>query len=291
MKQGRILLTIIAALIIFTLGYLTGQSSKTSSTADTSSSPSTSNHSAHASSSSDPSPTNTNTKSKPRPQNTDPIPSPEKNFSRRIVAMMSKGELSVNGVSINGDSLMPDNKVKEFLDLTDDQLETMKQIGRDQLQAEQEHERSITKVLKVSEGEFICEIPADPDFQATQTAALTEKIRKEFGPDVAAVLQTSIAQAYAEYQAPRHVQLTLARDPRYAAVEGNLAPDARAMIEGIRNVTVSVNQNDNGTFMTDERGVTLPGIQGLKGTTNINQPDPFFARYYYLWQQEQNPQK
>jgi len=212
MKKPHLLLAAITALGGFGVGYLTGQSAKTENASDASSSPSATRQPSHGN---EPSTIaeHSATKSRARTANADSVPSPEKGFSRRIVAMMSSGELQVGGVDINGDSLLPGDKVKEFLDLTDDQLETMKQMGRQRLRAKQEHEQSITNIVKASESELVFDIPGDPVFAKEEKEAFTEAIRKEFGPDVAAVLQESIKNAYREFDFPRHVRYTLSPRP------------------------------------------------------------------------------
>ncbi|MEK7951767.1 hypothetical protein [Luteolibacter soli] len=286
MKKAPLLLLAITGLGGFTLGYLTGQSSKATNTGDTTSSPSTASHDTHASSSSDPSATNT--KSKPRTANTDSVPTPEKNFSRRIVAMMSKGDLVVNGVSINGDTLMPEEKVKEFLDLTDDQFETLKQIGRDQLQQRQQHEQATLKMVKSTADEIVFDLPADPAFAARQKESYIEALRKELGPDVAAVLQSSAGAACDGFLHPRHVRYTLT--PRKDSIPENMPPQLRRTFEAMYNFTTSVNQNEDGTYMTDERGVTLLGGQSSSGSISLYDPKPdaWQPHFHYLLKQPQS---
>jgi hypothetical protein len=286
MTKGHLLLAGIAALAVFGLGYLTGQSAKTDSAGDASSSPSASRQAGHgdAASSTDP---HSATKPKTRSANADPVPSAEKGFSRRIVAMMSAGELMVNGVAINGDTLMPDEKVKEFLDLTDEQLETMKQMGRERLQAKEQHEESITKVLKSSDNEIVFDVPGDPAFAAEEKETYIEEIRKEFGPDVAAVLQTSIGYAYREFDFPRHVRYTLT--PHADRIPEDAPPEIRQMMESQRDFKLSVNQNEDGTYMTGDQGMVLPGAQSSGGSIQLHNPKPdaWAPRYHYLWEREQ----
>jgi len=271
MKASRMLLAGIAATGVFGLGYLAGQSAKTESAGDaSSSSPSATRHAGHGNDASS-SDARSATKPKPRSTNADPIPNPEKGFSRRIVGMMGAGELAVSGVCIDALSLQPGQKVKEFLDLTDEQLETMAQMGRDRLRAKQEHEETMATIQKATDQEFIFDVGADPAFAAREKEAFIEDLRKEFGPDIAAVLQTSIGQAYIDFEHPRHVRITATPDS-----------DDPTMTY----VAVGVNQNEDGTFMKDERGMTLPNAHGLQGNIHRDKPDSTFSRYYYLWQQQ-----
>jgi hypothetical protein len=285
MKKPHQLLAAITGLGGFGLGYLTGQSAKTGNASDASSSPSATRQAGHGNQPSSIA-EHSATKSKTRNASADSVPSPEKGLSRRVVAMMSAGELQVGGVDINGDSLMPGEKVKEFLDLTDEQFETMKQIGRQRLQAMQEHEQSITNnIVKVSEQEMVFDILADPAFAEREKDAFTEEIRKEFGPDVAAVLQSSIKEAYREFAFPRHVRYTLS--PRPDPVPDSAKGEIRQMLEGLRDFKIGVNQNEDGTYMTDEQGMILPGSSGSSGTVSLHDPKPdaWRPRYHYLWQQ------
>ena len=268
MKSGRILLAATAALGVFGLGYLAGQSATRTTTGDTSTSPATTRQANHtdATPSAD---TRSSTKSKAR--STHAAPNPEKGFSRRIVGMMGKGELAISGVNIDSLSLQPGQKVKEFLDLTDEQLETMARMGRARLRAKQEHEESIATIQKATDQEFIFDVSADPAFAASEKEAFIEDLRKEFGPDVADMLQTSIGQAYIDFEHPRHVRITVTPDSD--------DPD-------MNYVTVGVNQNEDGTFMKNERGMTLPNAHGLSGSIHRNKPDATFSRYHYLWARE-----
>jgi hypothetical protein len=284
MKKPHLLLAAITALGGFGVGYLTGQSAKTENASDASSSPSATRQPSHGN---EPSSTaeHSATKSRTRTANADPVPSPEKNFSRRIVAMMNSGELEVGGVGINGESLMPGDKVKEFLDLTDDQLETMKQMGRQRLQAKQEHEQSITNIVKASESELVFDIPGDPAFAKQEKEAFTEAIRKEFGPDVAAVLQESIKDAYREFEFPRHVSYSLS--PRPDPVPDDAHGDIRELLGGLRDFKVSVNQDEDGNYMTDENGMILPGSRSSTGTVSLHDTtNGWRPRYHYLWEQQ-----
>jgi hypothetical protein len=270
MKTTRILLTGAAALGVFGLGYLAGQSAKTDNTpTTTASSSSTTRQAGHTN---DPSSPDTRTATKPKPRNTNTdSPNPEKGFTHRIIDMMGKGELIVAGVDIDAFSLEPGQKVKEFLNLTDEQIQAMTQMGRDRLRAKQEHEETMATIQKSTDREFIFDVAADPAFAAREKEAYREDISKAFGSDVAAVLQHSIDHAYIDFEHPRHVSITATPD------KGD---------PNMTYVTVGVNRNEDGSFMKDELGRTLPNAHGLEGAIYRDKPDATFSRYYSLWQEK-----
>lgn len=59
---------------------------------------------------------------------------------RKIVEMVSKGELRIEGVDINYGNFLPGEKVAEFFGLSEEQLAEMKRIGFERLQEKQRRE-------------------------------------------------------------------------------------------------------------------------------------------------------
>ncbi len=111
---------------------------------------------------------------------------------RKIVNMVSAGELQINGVGINSENFSPDNKVAEFFGLSEDQIEEMKRIGQEHLQKLRDRQTSLAKVQEVSETGIVFDLPADPEFAKMEVAGFIGDLGRAFGTDVAAMLQPSV---------------------------------------------------------------------------------------------------
>ncbi|MCW1925073.1 hypothetical protein OKA05_21105 [Luteolibacter arcticus] len=210
--------------------------------------------------------------------------SQEQALSRRVVGMMSDGKLTIPGVDFRGDSLQPGEQVKEFFDLSDEEFEAMKEMGRERLRKREDHEQSLAKIREASEDRMIFDVPADPGFAEAQRAEFGEEVRKVFGRDVAAALQLSIDQAYREFEFPRHVNYSLKW--RENTVADNAPPEIRAMLEGMHDFKIGVNTNEDGSYMTDAQGMILQGASSSSGSLNVNDTKEgrFVPRYHYLWE-------
>lgn len=173
---------------------------------------------------------------------------------RKIVEMVRKGELRINGVDINGENFLPGDKVAEFFDLSGDQLAEMKRLGLERLQEKKNREQSLAKIQEVSESGMVFDLPADPDFSAIKAAQFTEDLRRTFGPDVAAMLQPSIETAYSESVAPRYVRYSLTRRDELANLPADAPKEVRASYEGMYDYKISTNQNEDGSYMRNEQG-------------------------------------
>jgi len=203
-----------------------------------------------------------------------------------MVEMVAEGKLRISGVQIDSQSFMPGDQVGEFFGLSDDQLEEMKRLGFERLRERQNREQSLAMVHEVSDSGIVFELPADSEFSSAQAAEFTEDLRRAFGPDVAAMLEPSINQAYADSAAPRLVRYRLTRRDELANVP-NASEEIRAMHAGMHHFSIPVNQNEDGSFMTDEQGMSLRGGSHM-GTVNLNdtKPESFRPRYHFLWERE-----
>ncbi len=205
---------------------------------------------------------------------------------RKIVDMVSKKELRIDGVEIDYGNFLPGKKVAEFFGLSDEQLAEMKKIGIERLQEKQKRELSLTKINEASDFGIVFDVPADPAFAASEATRFTEQIAQRFGPDVAAMLQPSIEAAYGDLTYPRHVRYKLTLSKNQAPA--NASEETRAMYEGLYDYTLSTNQNEDGSYMTDAQGLMVRGGGSSTGTFNLNdtKPEAHRPRYHYLWERE-----
>lgn len=188
---------------------------------------------------------------------------------------------------IDNQNFLPGDKVGEFFDLSDEQLGEMKRLGLNRLREKQNREQSLAKIHKVSETGVVFDLPADPEFATAEAARFVEDLSLAFGADVAAMLQPSISEAYGDSTSPRHVRYNLTRRDDLANVP-NASQEIRAMYEGMYNCNTQINQNEDGSYMTDENGNPLRGGGSSSGTFNLTdtKPDAFRPRYHYLWERE-----
>ncbi|MEO5714613.1 MAG: hypothetical protein ABIT37_14095 [Luteolibacter sp.] len=216
-------------------------------------------------------------------------PIDEKNSSySKIVDMVSRGELRISGVDINSENFMPGEKMAEFFGLSGEQLAEMKRLGLERLREKQNHEQTLAKIQEVSESGMVLDLPADPAFAAAEAAKFTESISQSFGPDVADMLQTSVKEVYRDFDAPRHVRYNMTRNDSLANLPANAPQEIRAMQEGLRDFKVSINQDEDGSYMKDPQGMILPNSGSSSGTYNLNDttPDAYRPRYHDLWERE-----
>ena len=246
MSKERCLLTGLAGLGLFAAGYLAGQQDLRQGGGNPS-------RQAHAAGLPDQGetagPLQMRTKSSPSPR-----PAAEKQTGyRKIVEMVSKGELRIDGVSINSENFLPGDKVAEFFGLSEDELAKMKQLGLERLQEKQRRELSLAKVSEVSGSGMVVDLPDDPEFAATEAARFTEDIHQNFGPDVAAMLQKSIEGVYGDLDSPRHVRYSLTRRDDLANLPINAPQEIRAIYGEMYDYKLSINCNEDGSFMANEQ--------------------------------------
>lgn len=194
---------------------------------------------------------------------------------RKIVDMVSKGELRIDGVQIASDTFSPGIKVGEFFDLSGEQLAEMKRLGLARLRERQNREQSLAKIHEISESGIVFDLPADREFAAAEAAQFVEDLSLAFGADVAAMLQPSISDAYGECNAPRHIRYSLTR--RHELAHG-----------GMCDCTTRINQNEDGSFMTDKQGNFLPNGSSSTGIFDYydTRPEAYRPRYHDLWERE-----
>lgn len=106
------------------------------------------------------------------------------------------------------------------------------------------------------------------------------------GGKVAAMLQKSIEGAYGDLDSTRHVRYSLTRRDDMADGTSSMSQETRAMLEGMHDFKLSINQNEDGTYMSNAQGGFLTGASSSAGTLNINdtKQGAFRPRYHYLWE-------
>ncbi len=278
MDKSRYLLAGVVGLGLFAAGYLTGrQSSK-----DVTATPVSTNRNVRLAGGQD-SPMadreRARTRSARRPTDE------KKGGYRKLFEMVSEGKLQLDGVRINNENFLPDRNVAEFFGLSEEQVAEMKLIGLERLRKRQDREHGRAIVQEVSETGIVFDLPPDPEFAAAEAAAFVEDLSRAFGPEVAAMLQPSVEQAYQDSKFPSHVRYVLTPRPLPEAAE-NASEEIREMLKGQYEYTISSNQNEDGSYMTDKRGNSMGNGWSSGGGFNLRETSPETARprFHYMWE-------
>jgi hypothetical protein len=207
---------------------------------------------------------------------------------RKIVDMVSKGKLRIDGVQIDSQSFLPGDQVGEFFGLSDEQLNEMKRLGFERLRERENREQSLAKIHEVSEAGMVFDLPADSEFATTEAARFVEDLSLAFGPDVAAMLHPSVSDAYGDFGFSRHVRYSLTRRDDMGDLPANAPKELRAMHEAMYDFKIQTNQNEDGSYMEDDKGHFLRGGGSSTGILYLNDPKPesYRPRYHYLWERE-----
>jgi hypothetical protein len=86
---------------------------------------------------------------------------------------------------------------------------------------------------------------------------------------------------------PSHVRYSLTRREDPATIEKH-PEEIRAMHEVMYDFQVKVNQNEDGSYMTDDQGMMLRNGGGASGSLNRNDTssEAYRPRYPYIWERE-----
>lgn len=196
---------------------------------------------------------------------------------QRLIDLVGARKIQISEVDIKSSSFMPGDKVADFFSLNESQLDELKRIGGDRLQKRREREFERASISQISEGGMVAEIPADPEFARSEIEGFIEDLRRNFSPDLAAILRPSIENAYSDLAKGRHVEYTLNLRPipEHAA---NSTPETQARYEGIYDFTLKVDHYGAGG--NKEGGTT----SGSRLDTKKIGPDLSGPRYHDLWQ-------
>lgn len=70
-------------------------------------------------------------------------------------------------------------------------------------------------------------------------------------------------------------------------------PDGRVMREGRYRYVIGINQNDDGSYMRDKQGQTLPGASNSSGSVDLNDthPEAWRPRFHDIWERKMGHRK